>query len=75
MAEEQQLEGRLPPETPSFVSQGASLLQRSKSFCETEIEKLLDGEDGSNQLIGDFTKVRKETHVSSCFKEFLFYFR
>lgn len=33
-----------------------SLLQRSKSFCQTEIEKLLDGEDGSNALIGDFTK-------------------
>uniref|UniRef100_A0A671W383 M-phase inducer phosphatase n=1 Tax=Sparus aurata TaxID=8175 RepID=A0A671W383_SPAAU len=29
---------------------------RSKSFCQTDIEKLLDGEDGSNELIGDFTK-------------------
>ncbi|XP_026196158.1 M-phase inducer phosphatase 2 [Anabas testudineus] len=35
---------------------GCSLLQRSKSFCQTEIEKLLDNEDGSNELIGDFTK-------------------
>uniref|UniRef100_A0A3Q3FF42 M-phase inducer phosphatase n=1 Tax=Labrus bergylta TaxID=56723 RepID=A0A3Q3FF42_9LABR len=32
------------------------LLQRSKSFCQTDIEKLLDGEDCSNELIGDFTK-------------------
>uniref|UniRef100_A0A3Q1IXI4 M-phase inducer phosphatase n=1 Tax=Anabas testudineus TaxID=64144 RepID=A0A3Q1IXI4_ANATE len=38
---------------------GCSLLQRSKSFCQTEIEKLLDNEDGSNELIGDFTKVMK----------------
>lgn len=38
--------------------QSGSLLQRSKSFCQTEIEKLLDSEDGSNELIGDFTKVR-----------------
>uniref|UniRef100_A0A3Q0R8T0 M-phase inducer phosphatase n=1 Tax=Amphilophus citrinellus TaxID=61819 RepID=A0A3Q0R8T0_AMPCI len=29
---------------------------RSKSFCQAEIEKLLDGEGGSNELIGDFTK-------------------
>lgn len=41
------------PESPRM---GCSLLQRSKSFCQTEIEKLLDGEDGSNELIGDFTK-------------------
>lgn len=41
-----------------FSLQSGSLLQRSKSFCQTEIEKLLDGEDGSNALIGDFTKVR-----------------
>ncbi|XP_068608011.1 M-phase inducer phosphatase 2 [Brachionichthys hirsutus] len=33
-----------------------SLLQRSKSFCQKEIEKLLDGEDDANALIGDFTK-------------------
>uniref|UniRef100_UPI0037E85179 M-phase inducer phosphatase 2 isoform X2 n=1 Tax=Semicossyphus pulcher TaxID=241346 RepID=UPI0037E85179 len=33
-----------------------SLLQRSKSFCQADIEKVLDGEDGSNELIGDFTK-------------------
>ncbi|XP_037551363.1 M-phase inducer phosphatase 2 [Nematolebias whitei] len=32
------------------------LLQRSKSFCQAEIEKLLDGQSGSNELIGDFTK-------------------
>ncbi|XP_035529526.1 M-phase inducer phosphatase 1-like [Morone saxatilis] len=36
--------------------EGFSLLQRSKSCCQTDIEKLLDGEDGSNELIGDFTK-------------------
>lgn len=42
-----------------LLFQGCSLLQRSKSFCQTEIEKLLDGEDGSNELIGDFTKVRR----------------
>ncbi|KAM8737550.1 M-phase inducer phosphatase 2 [Acanthopagrus schlegelii] len=41
------------PESPRM---GSSLLQRSKSFCQTDIEKLLDGEDGSNELIGDFTK-------------------
>lgn len=41
------------PETPRM---GSALLQRSKSFCQTDIEKLLDGEDGSNELIGDFTK-------------------
>lgn len=48
--------------------QGCSLLQRSKSFCppsfQTEIEKLLDGEDGSNELIGDFTKVRKTVFLA-----------
>lgn len=49
-----------PPETPPCLFQGAALLQRSKSFCQTKIETLLDGEDGSNDLIGDFTKVRKE---------------
>ncbi|XP_015250269.1 M-phase inducer phosphatase 2 [Cyprinodon tularosa] len=32
------------------------LLQRSKSFCHTEIEKLLDKASTSNELIGDFTK-------------------
>ncbi|XP_044230958.1 M-phase inducer phosphatase 2 [Thunnus albacares] len=41
------------PESPRM---GCSLLQRSKSFCQTEIEKLLDGEDASHELIGDFTK-------------------
>lgn len=41
------------PESPRM---GCSSLQRSKSFCQTDIEKLLDGEDGSNELIGDFTK-------------------
>nr|XP_046269302.1 M-phase inducer phosphatase 2 [Scatophagus argus] len=41
------------PESPRM---GCSLLHRSKSFCQTEIEKLLDGEGGSNELIGDFTK-------------------
>lgn len=41
------------PESPRM---GCSLLQRSKSFCQTDIEKLLDSEGGSNELIGDFTK-------------------
>ncbi|CAK6965707.1 M-phase inducer phosphatase 2 [Scomber scombrus] len=41
------------PESPRT---SCSLLQRSKSFCQTEIEKLLDGEDASSELIGDFTK-------------------
>lgn len=41
------------PESPRM---SCSLLQRSKSFCQTDIEKLLDSEDGSNELIGDFTK-------------------
>lgn len=39
------------------VSQGCSLL-RSKSFCQADIEKLLDGQDSTGELIGDFTKVR-----------------
>ncbi|CAM9324614.1 unnamed protein product [Lampetra planeri] len=29
---------------------------RFTSFCQPDIEKLLDREDGSNELIGDFTK-------------------
>lgn len=33
-----------------------SLVQRSKSFCHTEIEKLLDGDMEAKDLIGDFTK-------------------
>lgn len=41
------------PESPRA---SCSLLQRSRSFCQTDIEKLLDSEDGSNSLIGDFTK-------------------
>lgn len=41
------------PESPRMSS---SVLQRSKSFCQTDIEKLLDSEDASNELIGDFTK-------------------
>ncbi|XP_040916341.1 M-phase inducer phosphatase 2 [Toxotes jaculatrix] len=41
------------PESPRM---GCSFLQRSKSFCQAEIEKLLDGEGASNELIGDFTK-------------------
>ncbi|XP_055017083.1 M-phase inducer phosphatase 2 [Boleophthalmus pectinirostris] len=40
------------PESP----RQSCLLQRSKSFCQTEIEKLLDGDEGSGDLIGDFTK-------------------
>ncbi|KAM4624719.1 M-phase inducer phosphatase 2 [Polymixia lowei] len=35
---------------------GCSLVQRSKSFCQVEIEKLLDEEEGTKELIGDFTK-------------------
>ncbi|KAG8013065.1 M-phase inducer phosphatase 1 [Nibea albiflora] len=41
------------PESPRT---SYSLLQRSKSFCQTQIEKLLDSEDASSELIGDFTK-------------------
>ncbi|XP_034715016.1 M-phase inducer phosphatase 2 [Etheostoma cragini] len=41
------------PESPRL---GCSLLQRSKSFCQTDIEKLLDCQVGPNELIGDFTK-------------------
>ncbi|XP_060938647.1 M-phase inducer phosphatase 2 [Limanda limanda] len=41
------------PESPRM---GCSLFQRSKSFCQTDIEKLLDSEDSSKDLIGDFTK-------------------
>ncbi|KAM9842866.1 M-phase inducer phosphatase 2 [Aulostomus maculatus] len=41
------------PESPRV---SCSLLQRSKSFCQTDIEKLLDSADGSTELIGDFTK-------------------
>ncbi|XP_029349525.1 M-phase inducer phosphatase 2 isoform X2 [Echeneis naucrates] len=41
------------PESPRMT---CSILQRSKSFCQTDIEKLLDSEDSSNELIGDFTK-------------------
>lgn len=41
-----------------LVFQSCSLL-RSKSFCHTDIEKLLDSEDGASELIGDFTKVRR----------------
>lgn len=39
------------PESPR-----SCVLQRSKSFCQTDIERLLDGESGSGDLIGDFTK-------------------
>lgn len=45
-----------PEQNPESPRTSCSLLQRSKSFCQTEIEKLLDSEDGSNELIGDFTK-------------------
>ncbi|XP_061552169.1 M-phase inducer phosphatase 2 [Phycodurus eques] len=31
-------------------------LQRSKSFCQMEIDKVLDRNDGTADLIGDFTK-------------------
>lgn len=40
------------PESP----RSSCVLQRSKSFCQTDIERLLDGEEGSGDLIGDFTK-------------------
>uniref|UniRef100_A0A3B3VME1 M-phase inducer phosphatase n=1 Tax=Poecilia latipinna TaxID=48699 RepID=A0A3B3VME1_9TELE len=43
-------------QSPESPRTSCSLLQRSKSFCHTEIEKLLDKSDGSNELIGDFTK-------------------
>uniref|UniRef100_A0A674PK62 M-phase inducer phosphatase n=1 Tax=Takifugu rubripes TaxID=31033 RepID=A0A674PK62_TAKRU len=46
------------PESPRV---GSALFQRSKSFCQTKIETLLDGEDGSHELIGDFTRVRRGT--------------
>ncbi|XP_059209902.1 M-phase inducer phosphatase 2 isoform X2 [Centropristis striata] len=36
------------PESPRM---SCSLLQRSKSFCQTDIEKLLDGEGGSNFVL------------------------
>lgn len=51
---------------PLLSFQGCSLLQRSKSFCQAEIEKLLDSEAGSNELIGDFTKVRENENSSVC---------
>ncbi|KAK5857772.1 hypothetical protein PBY51_010992 [Eleginops maclovinus] len=35
---------------------GCSVLQRSKSCCQADIEKLLDSDDISSDLIGDFTK-------------------
>lgn len=41
------------PESPRLSD---SMLQRSKSFCQTDIEKLLDSENGATSLIGDFTK-------------------
>lgn len=41
------------PESPRM---GCSQLQRSKSFSQTDIERLLDSEDSPNELIGDFTK-------------------
>ncbi|XP_028293659.1 M-phase inducer phosphatase 2 [Gouania willdenowi] len=40
------------PESPRL----GCLIQRSKSFCQTDIERLLDSEEGSCSLIGDFTK-------------------
>lgn len=41
------------PESPRT---SCSLLQRSKSFCQTEIAKLFDADNSSSELIGDFTK-------------------
>uniref|UniRef100_A0A8C6TE08 protein-tyrosine-phosphatase n=1 Tax=Neogobius melanostomus TaxID=47308 RepID=A0A8C6TE08_9GOBI len=41
---------------PPNGEQSICLLQRSKSFCQTDIERLMDGEGGSGDLIGDFTK-------------------
>lgn len=32
-------------------------LQRSKSFCQADIDKVLDRNDGTAELIGDFSKV------------------
>ncbi|XP_032366976.1 M-phase inducer phosphatase 2 [Etheostoma spectabile] len=43
-------------QNPESPRPGCSLLQRSKSFCQTDIEKLLDCQVGPNELIGDFTK-------------------
>lgn len=34
----------------------SALVQRSKSFCQTEIDRLLGEENGDRDLIGDFTK-------------------
>lgn len=45
--------GPVQQETPSPRT---SLVQRSKSFCHREIEKLLDGDVEAKDLIGDFTK-------------------
>lgn len=54
----------MPPDVvPLVVFQSCSLL-RSKSFCHTDIEKLLDSEDGASELIGDFTKVRRTTGLA-----------
>uniref|UniRef100_A0A3Q3BC66 M-phase inducer phosphatase n=1 Tax=Kryptolebias marmoratus TaxID=37003 RepID=A0A3Q3BC66_KRYMA len=40
----------------SLAGTQVTTMQRSKSFCQAEIEKLLDRQTGSNELIGDFTK-------------------
>lgn len=53
----------MPPDVVPLVFQSCSLL-RSKSFCHSDIEKLLDSEDGASELIGDFTKVRMTTGLT-----------
>lgn len=50
------LAGTTMEQSPESPRMSCSLLQRSKSFCQTDIEKLLDTEDTSTELIGDFTK-------------------
>ncbi|XP_029943060.1 M-phase inducer phosphatase 2 [Salarias fasciatus] len=45
-----------PERNPESPRASCSLLQRSRSFCQTDIETLLDRQDGANSLIGDFTK-------------------
>ncbi|RVE56859.1 hypothetical protein OJAV_G00210360 [Oryzias javanicus] len=43
-------------QNPESPRSGGAFLQRSKSFCQVEIEKLLDRVESPNKLIGDFTK-------------------
>lgn len=54
----------MPPDVVALVVFQSCSLLRSKSFCHTDIEKLLDSEDGASELIGDFTKVRTTTGLT-----------